>query len=93
MNVSVHFLGILSEFVGAKRAAFDLPEGARYADLLTAIGRRFGPNMPRQLWNQEENTFNAPIAATRDEKSLAPVGDSELNQDDEIKIFLMAAGG
>ena len=93
MNVTVSFVGVLASFVGAKTATVALPEGSRYEDLLAELGRMFAPNMPGQLWDEERMTFNAPILATRDERSLAPVDGSELVDGDQIKLFLMAAGG
>lgn len=93
MHVTVSFVGVLANFIGAKTATVELREGARYQDLLSEIGRIFAPNMPEQLWNREQKTFNAPILATRDERSLAQIGDSALVEGDEIKLFLMAAGG
>jgi hypothetical protein len=93
MNVTVSFVGVLASFVGAETASVDLPEGSRYEDLLAELGRMFAPNMPQLLWDEERRTFKAPILATRDERSLAPIDGSELVDGDQIKLFLMAAGG
>ena len=86
-------MGVLASFFGAKTASVALPEGSCYDDLLAELGRMFAPNMPEQLWDKEQKTFNARILATRDERSLAPVDGSELVDGDQIKLFLMAAGG
>ncbi|MBW2092423.1 MAG: hypothetical protein JRI34_09935 [Deltaproteobacteria bacterium] len=92
MNVSTLFHGILADFVGVKATSFDLAEGSTYGDLLIEIGKRYGPNMPEQLWDQEENTFNAPILAKGFEREIdspeVPLQDGE-----EIKFFLMISGG
>jgi len=93
MHVTVSFVGVLANFVGAEKATIELPEGARYEDLLAEIGRLFARNMPEQLWNSEQETFNTRILATRDERSLTHINDSNLVDGDEIKLFLMAAGG
>jgi hypothetical protein len=93
MRVRVTFVGVLSSFLGTEEATFDLSPGSRREDLLAEIGRVYGPDMPEQLWNEEEKTFNGPILATRDARSLTSIGDSELVEDDEIQLFFMAAGG
>ena len=93
MNVTVSFVGVLASFVGAKTATVALPEGSCYEDLLAELGRMFSSNMPEQLWDKEKKTFSSPILATRDERSLAPIDGSELLDGDQIKLFIMAAGG
>ncbi len=92
MNVSALFHGILADFVGVKSAAFDLAPGSTYGDLLAEIGRRYGPNMPDQLWDHENNAFNAPVLAKGAEQDIASP-EVPLRDGEEIKFFLMIAGG
>lgn len=92
MTVKTIFHGILADFVGVKATRFDLAPGATYGDLLTEIGHRYSQNMPEQLWNQEENNFNAPILAKASEKDMDSP-ETPLEEGEEIKFFLMIAGG
>jgi hypothetical protein len=93
MQVTVSFVGVLANFVGAERMTVDLPQGSRCEELLAEVGRRFAANMPEQLWDPGTRSFTSPILATRDERTLARLGDSELVEGDDIKLFLMGAGG
>ena len=53
MKVTAHFHGILADWVGTRSAGFELSNDATYADLIKEIRRRFGSNMPAQLWDME----------------------------------------
>jgi len=94
MKITVIFHGVLADFIGEKRTDFDLPEDTRYADLLAAIGRRFGRKMPDKLWDKGKNIFKAAVLATRDERHLTAIDVNDpLDDGDEIKFLLMSAGG
>jgi len=92
VTVKAIFHGILADFVGVKTTRVDLAPGATYGDLLTEIGYRYSQNMPEQLWNQEENNFNAPILAKASKKDMDSP-ETPLEEGEEIKFFLMIAGG
>lgn len=92
MKVNALFHGILSDWMGAESAEIDVADGSLYEDLLKEIGRRFGPNMPSQLWNEKENIFNGPILAVGEGRNLE-TPDVPLIDGEEIKFFLMLAGG
>lgn len=92
MKVSVHFHGILADWVGARSADFELADGAVYADLIREIRHRFGGNMPDQLWDAKRDTFDQKVRACKDGIVLEPV-DYKLEQGEELTFILMMAGG
>ena len=94
MKITVIFHGVLANFIGEKRFDFDLPGASLYSDLLSEIGRSFSWNMSDKLWDKERNVFKISVLATRDERHLTPLeADAVLEHGDEIKFFLMLAGG
>jgi hypothetical protein len=92
MKISTQFHGILTDWVGAASASFDLPEDATYADLMDEIGRRFGRNMPEQLWDREKNSFNKTVQALGKGRTLNAANISLL-EEETITFILMIAGG
>ena len=92
MIIYTEFYGILADFVGAKNTAFTLPEGARYRDLLSAIGERYHENMTKQLWDAQQNAFAAPVLAVGGQRTFTDPND-RLQADDTVTFYLMLAGG
>ncbi len=92
MMISAHFHGILADWVGTRSAGFELPDDATYPDLIQEIKRRFGGNMPEQLWDAQKNTFHQKVRAFRHGKALSP-SDVKLEQGEELTFLLMIAGG
>ena len=92
MKVTVHFHGVLADWVGTRSAVFELSDGAVYADLIREIRHRFGVNMPDQLWDDEKNTFHKKVLAFRGGKAPGPA-DFKLHQGEELTFYLMMAGG
>ena len=92
MKINVRFHGILSDWVGTSQAEFDLPDGGTLSDLLAEIRRTYGHNMPRQLWNKDQNAFNkAVLAMDVNGKPLDPA--TRLKNGKEVKFLLVLAGG
>jgi hypothetical protein len=92
MKVTAHFHGILADWVGTRSADFELSYDATYSDLIKEIRRRFGGNMPKQLWDAQKNTFHQKVRAFKDGTPLDPV-DFKLEQGEELTFFLTIAGG
>jgi hypothetical protein len=92
MKITTQFHGILADWVGAASASFDLPQDATYADLMDEIGRRFGRNMPEQLWDREKNCFNKTVQALGKGRTLNAANIS-LWEEETITFILMIAGG
>ena len=91
MKITAEFHGVLAEWVGTRSAKFDLRDGATYSDLMLKIGRRYSRNMPEQLWNTENNMFKK-VRAQAKQRTLESA-DTPLSDGEEIKFFLMIAGG
>jgi len=92
MKVTTLFHGILADWVGVKRADFELQKEALFEDLLREIGRNFRNNMPEQLWDDQQGTFSSKVIATSDGRKLLNL-DEPLSQGSDIAFFLMLAGG
>ncbi|MEW6263464.1 MAG: hypothetical protein AB1641_10345 [Thermodesulfobacteriota bacterium] len=92
MKIIVVFKGLLAEWMGVARAEFDLPEPARYSDLLRAIARAYRSNMPPQLWREETDGFATPVAALVDGLRLVE-GETPLADGQEVMFFLVITGG
>jgi len=92
MMITAHFHGILAEWVGTSSAVFDLGAGATMADLMQAIGRRYGCNMPEQLWDRKIDSFKKHVWA---QGTAITYNDLHmpLDQEEEITFRLMLAGG
>jgi len=92
MRIRAFFHGILSEWVGVPWAEIDLPEDGTLSDLLAEIRRTYGPNMPKQLWNEEQSSFNDAVWAMRGQERLVDPT-ARLKNGEEVRFFLSLAGG
>ena len=92
MQITTRFHGILADWVGTRRAGFELSPNATYGDLLHTIACRYRQNMPEQLWDQEKGTFKKQVRAVGKERSY-DTRDDLLSDGEEITFLLMIAGG
>lgn len=92
MRVTATFHGVLCDWVGTKRADFEIGEGALFVDLLSEICRNYRQNMPDQLWDDEQNMFAKPVLAFSENKQIKSLQDP-LSDGQEVRFFLMLAGG
>ena len=91
MKIHVSFFSILADWVGLPETMIELPEGATYGDLLTAIGHRYGPNMPDPLWDAGAQGFARPVIAFKNGQLLRDRG-TLLAPEDRVR-FMAAMGG
>ena len=91
MKVTALFHGILAEWVGVKRADFELQKEALFVDVLREIGRNFRNNMPEQLWDDQQGNFASKVIAMSNGRKLKP--EEPLIHGSDIAFFLMLAGG
>ena len=92
-TIDLAFPGVIGhEMVGTVSAVFELSDDDVYDHLTGEIRRRFGGNMPDQLWDEEKNTFHKKIRAFRDGKALDAT-DARLRDGEELTFYLMMAGG
>jgi molybdopterin converting factor small subunit len=92
MRVKVRLTGIIRHYAGVKEEDFELPDGAKVADLMLLIGRQFGSRLPENMWDANEEVFHPLIKATRRGSPIAEE-DEGLNDGDEIYIISRMAGG
>jgi molybdopterin converting factor small subunit len=92
MQVKVRFTGLVRHHTKDTEKIYEMPEGATVSDLLVSIGKDYGPCLPRQMWDPEEQRFNPLIKATR--KGAPFAEENEVLRDgDEIYILSRMAGG
>lgn len=92
ITVTAVFNGILADWTGAARVEFKFSNGATMADLAAEIGTRFRESIPDQLWNDDKNSFAAPVLATIN-GDHANNTDKPLPNGAEIGFHLLLAGG
>lgn len=92
MQIKVRFTGIVRHYTKDTGKSYELPEGARVSDLLIRVGRDYGPRLPEQMWDPQEERFNPLIKATR-RGSPIPEENDELKEGDEIYVISRMAGG
>ena len=92
MKVNITFCGPLARYAGIDKTQIELPEIACFEDLLSEIGRRYGPNMPPLIWDADRGSFTHHILAMKGFKNLTNLKE-QLNNGEEIKFFLIMVGG
>ena len=92
MQVNVTFCGPLAGYAGIEKTRFELPEFARFEDLLSEIGRAFGSQMPPLIWDSAGGRFTHHVLAMKGLKQLSDPEELLLNGE-EIKFFLIMVGG
>ena len=92
MKIKALFHGILADWVGRGEVEFILTQGATLADLLFAIRRNYGSNLPPQLGMKDQADFNQAFWAVRGTEQLKEPHE-KLIDGEEIRFFLPLAGG
>jgi molybdopterin converting factor small subunit len=92
MRVKVGFLGILRDQMGRKSLEFELPDGARFADLLQAIA----PTMQSKAawaWDGKKGGLAPRVAVSRKNGVGRVDFDTPLTEGEELVVFPPLAGG
>ena len=92
MKVNITFCGPLARYAGIDKIRIELSEFACFQDLLSEIGRRYGPNMPPLIWDAARIRFTHHVLAVKGFKHLTDLKEP-LNNGEEIKFFLVMVGG
>jgi molybdopterin converting factor small subunit len=92
MQVTLNFLGLLREYVGAGEASFALRPGAVYGDLLREIDARFGNRMPDSIWDKSGCRFRPGILSVGEGRDLDDPS-AELRDNETIAVTIHMAGG
>jgi molybdopterin converting factor small subunit len=92
IKVNITFCGSLARYAGIEKTEIELSEIARFEDLLSEIGHRYGQNMPQLIWDTARVNFTHHVFAMKGFKNLTDLNEP-LNNGEEIKFFLIMAGG
>jgi len=97
MQYHVRFFGLIGmnlDVPPGEPITLELPGPASYGDLLDAIGARFGPLFPPNVWDAETRSFHPQVVAMADGRSLASAGrETPLADDGTAAFFVPIAGG
>jgi molybdopterin converting factor small subunit len=91
IRVTVTFLGLLRDQMGAPRLELDLPSGSRLADVLHALVPEVEGRLGDWAWDGEKHCFTSQVTVARGPKAVDKKG--ELVDGEEIIIFPPMAGG
>jgi molybdopterin converting factor small subunit len=92
MKIKINFMGMLSKYTGVESVDIELPDDARYGDLLDEIGARYGADLPEKCWDRNANEFIKPISAIGSNGDVE-LRDTPLTGTDEIHILIPISGG
>lgn len=95
LTVTVRSIALVRHLLGQDRLDLELPEGARVADVLDALGRIGGPKLEPILAEPKEKSAHAPLRVMvngRDITVLQGRG-TPLSEGDDILVFIPIAGG
>ncbi len=85
-------MGTLAKYAGVDSAEIELRDGARYGDLLSEVGKRYGRNFPTKCWDSEKCEFIKPISAVGSAGDIE-ARDTPLSQNEEIHFLIPISGG
>ncbi|MGD8739170.1 MAG: hypothetical protein PVG34_02570 [Desulfobacterales bacterium] len=92
MKVNITFCGPLARYAGIEKTRIELPEIARFEDLMSEIGHTFGQNMPPLIWDPVGGRFTHHVLVMKGLKQLTDPKEP-LEKGEEIKFFLIMVGG
>lgn len=92
MKIKVNFMGFLAGYAGTDSIELELPDGARYDDLLQELSLRYGDKFPKKCWDSEKNEFIKPISAIGSNGDIE-TRDTILSENEEIHFLMPISGG
>ncbi|MGD8470201.1 MAG: MoaD/ThiS family protein [Desulfobacterales bacterium] len=92
LKINIRFCGPLAGYAGIEKAKIELSEKACFEDLLSEIGREYGPKMPQLIWDAARVRFTHHVLAVKGFRHLTDLNEP-LNDEEEIKFFLIMVGG
>lgn len=92
MKVNITFSGPLARYAGIEKTRIELSEIACFEDLLSEIGRKYGPNMPPLIWDNARSRFTHHVLVMKGFKHLTDLKEP-LKNEETIKFFLVMLGG
>jgi sulfur carrier protein ThiS len=92
MKVFFKSIADLRDYFGREPVELELPEGATLFNLLDEIAVRWGPGLPKYLWDAEKNQFRGPIVLLVNKKVYLDHS-MPLIEGQEITAMKAIAGG
>jgi hypothetical protein len=92
MNFYLRALGEFQHYLGSERLQVELPDGAPLQDLLAAVDRRWGEQLPSRLWNREQKRPESSVMVLFNGKAAGRL-DSPLVDGQEVILIKMGVGG
>ena len=93
MRVTVTFLGLLRDHIGAPSMTVELPSGATYRHLLDTIGPTMEAKLPAWTWDASNRSFSRRVTVSRNLNADLREETASLTDGDEILVLLPMAGG
>ncbi len=91
IHVTVTFLGLLRDQMGAPRLELRLPHGSRMEDLLRALVPEVEGRLGAWAWDSETHCFTSRVTVARGPSAVDK--DGELVEGEEIIVFPPMSGG
>jgi molybdopterin converting factor small subunit len=91
IHVTVTFLGLLRDQMGASRLDIVLPPGARLRDLLDTLAPQVEGKIGDWAWDRDRRDFTSSVIVSRGHAGQGK--DGELNDGEEIVVLPPMAGG
>ncbi len=92
MKVYLKSIGDLRDYLGREPHEIDLPEGARFEQLLALIGERWGNSLPPFIWDADKQKFRGALFFVVDKQVVQDM-DMPLNDGQEIVLMRALSGG
>jgi molybdopterin converting factor small subunit len=91
IHLTVTFLGLLRDQIGAPRLEFYLPSGSRLEDLLRVLVPEVEGRLGDWAWDSEKHCFTSRVTVARGRSVIDKEGG--LVDGEEIIVFPPMAGG
>ncbi len=92
MKVYLKSIGDLRDYLGREPQELELPEGARFGQLLALIGERWGKRLPALIWDSEKKQFRGAVFFVVDKQVVQDM-DMPLKDGQEIALMRALSGG
>ena len=92
MEVTVTFAGVLRQQAGVDELTFELLPGARFGDLLDAIGERLGERLGERYWDEAAREFRPGVTVVGEGRGLDS-RDTPIKEGESIRVMPVVGGG
>lgn len=92
MKVYLKSIGDLRDYLGREPQEIELPEGARFGQLLALIGGRWGKRLPPFIWDADKQQFRGALFFVVD-KHVVQDMDMPLEDGQEVALMRALSGG